>query len=120
MGFCPLALLFEQEGYVLDTSTTEISIFADREICWLHELATANGISRDFLTKLVKAGDLEAIDMAPSGTKRRKLAVHRDSWNDFIERRKTVGTANANRPTTRRRRKQRKPKDFLSLGKRKN
>ena len=97
----------------------EPNIFENRELCWLYELALANGMSRDFLTKLVDAGDLKAVDMACSGAKRRKLAVHRDSWNAFIEKRTTVGARDANKKPSRRRSKVGKAKDLLARGKRK-
>ena len=96
-----------------------LSIYQDRDICWLHELAVATGFSRDFLSELVAAGDLEAIDMSHSHSKRRKLAVHRDSWAAFVERRSTSREKHGKTTLCRRSKKKKQPKDFLSRGKRK-
>lgn len=94
----------------------EDSIFKSHDIIWLHELAARTGISKEYLDKLVRAGDLIAIDMSATGSKRRKIAIRRDAWYEFLKQRTTTAIVRPRRPPPRRI----KPKvpDYLGRGKR--
>ena len=94
-----------------------LSIFDDREIVWLFELAAATGMSRDLFDKLIATGDLIAIDMSASNAKRRKMAVHRDSWNAFLRERTTSNVHS--KQSKSKQRKQQQVTDYLKKGKRK-
>jgi hypothetical protein len=94
-----------------------LSIFDNRELVWLHELARATGFSKDHFRKLVDSGDLIAVDMSATEAKRRKLAIHRDAWIAF-ERARTTSTVRPPRFHSKRACRPKATNDFLAKGKR--